>query len=78
MNVNDEAGLGFAILWIQQALVSAYEGNCPLRSVRTGRKSLRWTMELESLRKELRQLFNKCRADKNPHSWDLRGSTGRR
>ena len=69
MNVNDEAGLGLAFLWIQQALVSAYEDNCPLRPVRTGGKSLRW--ELESLRKEVRWLFNKCRADKNLHSWDL-------
>jgi hypothetical protein len=71
MNVNDEAGLGLVILWIQQALVSAYEDNCPLRPVRKGRKSLRWTMELESLWKEVRWLFNKCRADKNPHSWDF-------
>jgi hypothetical protein len=71
MNVNEEAGLGLVILWIQQALVSEYEDNCPLRPVRTGRKSLRWTMELESIRKEVRRLFNKCRADKNPHSWDL-------
>jgi hypothetical protein len=31
MDVNDEAGLGLAILWIQQAPVSAYEDNCPLR-----------------------------------------------
>jgi hypothetical protein len=66
----NEAELGLAILWIQQALVSAYEDNC-LRPVRTGRKSLRWTMELESLRKEVRWLFNKCRADKNPHSWNF-------
>jgi hypothetical protein len=69
--VNDEAGLGLAVLWIQQALVSAYGDNCPLRPVTTGRKSLRWTMELESLRKEVRRLFNKGRAGKNPHSWEL-------
>jgi hypothetical protein len=64
MNVNNEAGLGLATLWIQQALVSAYVDNCPPRPVRTGRKSLRWTMELKFLRKEVRRLFNKCRADK--------------
>ena len=69
MNVNEDAGLGLVIIWIQQALVSEYEDNCPLRPVRTGGKSLRW--ELESLRKEVRWLFNKCRADKNLHSWDL-------
>jgi hypothetical protein len=26
---------------------------------------------LESFRKEVKRLFNKCRSDKNPHSWDL-------
>jgi hypothetical protein len=78
MNVNDETGLGLAILWIRQALVSAYKDNCPLRSGRTGRKSLRWTRELESLRKEVRRLFNKCRADNNPHRWDLYRETQRK
>ena len=39
--------------------------------LKKGRKSLRWTSELESLRREVRQLFNKCRADNNPHSWEL-------
>ena len=35
------------------------------------RKSLRWTSELETLRREARRLFNKYRADNNPHSWEL-------
>jgi hypothetical protein len=56
MNVKDEAGLGLAVYWVQQALISAYEDNCPLRTVRKGRKSLRWTSELESLRREVRRL----------------------
>jgi hypothetical protein len=30
MDMKDEASLGLAILWIQQALLSAYENNCPL------------------------------------------------
>jgi hypothetical protein len=46
MNMKDEAGLGLAVHWIQQALISAYEDNCPLRPARKGRKSLRWTSEL--------------------------------
>ena len=46
MNMKDEAGLGFAVHWIQQALTTAYEDNCPLRPVRRGRKSLKWTSEL--------------------------------
>jgi hypothetical protein len=39
MNMKDGAGLGLAIHWIQQALVSAFEDNCPLRPIRKGRKS---------------------------------------
>jgi hypothetical protein len=30
MSMKDEAGLGLATHWIQQALVSAFEDNCPL------------------------------------------------
>jgi hypothetical protein len=71
MNIKKEAGLGLAVHWVQQALISAYEDNCPLRLVKTGRHFLRWTSEQESLRREVRRLFNKCRADNNPHSWEL-------
>ena len=35
--MEDEAGLGLAVQWIQQALVTAYEENCPFRP--NGRKS---------------------------------------
>ena len=38
MNMKDEAGLGLAVHRIQQALISAYEDNCPLRPTRKGRK----------------------------------------
>ena len=69
--MKDEAGLGLAIDWIQHAPVSAYEDNCPLKPVKTGRQSLRWTVEFETLRRGVRWLFNKCRLDKNPHSWAL-------
>jgi hypothetical protein len=53
MSMKDEAGLGLAIHWIQQALISAFEDKCPLRPIRKGRKSLRWTLELELLRREV-------------------------
>jgi hypothetical protein len=43
MNTKDEAGLGLAVHWVQQALISAYEDNCPPRPAKKGRKSLRWT-----------------------------------
>jgi hypothetical protein len=52
--MKDEAGLGLVVHWVQQALINTYEDNCPLRPVRKGRKSLRWTSELESLRREVR------------------------
>jgi len=71
MDMTSEVGLGLAIGWVQQALVSAYEDNCPLKPIMRGRQTLKWTKELESLRRELRWLFNKCRSDRNPHSWEL-------
>ena len=71
MDMKSEDGLGLAIHSVQQALISAYEDNCPLRPIKTGRQSLKWTVELESLRREVRRLFTKCRSDKNQHSWEL-------
>ena len=66
MNVTDEAGLGLAVLFVQQALISAYEANCPFKPAKTGRSSLKWTFELESLRRGVGQLCNKCLTDMNP------------
>ena len=71
MNVKDEAGLGLDIHWVQQALISAYENNCSRRPVKTRRQSLKWTSELDSLRRGVRRLFKKCRTDNNSHSWEL-------
>jgi hypothetical protein len=48
--------LGLAIHWVQQALISAYEDNCPLKPVKTSKQSLKWTSELESLRRGVRWL----------------------
>ena len=71
MDMKSEAGLGLAIHWVQQALILPYENNCPLRPVKTSSQSWKWTAELESLRRGVRRLFNACRSNKNPHSWDL-------
>jgi len=49
MSMEDKAGLGLAVHWIEQALITVYEDNCPLRPAKKGRKSLKWTSELESL-----------------------------
>ena len=78
MNTEDEAGVGLAVHWIQLALISAYEDNCSLRQVRRGRKCLRWTLELESLRREVRRLFNRCWANNNSHSWEFYREAQRR
>ena len=56
MSMEDEAGLGLAVHWIQQALFIAYEDNCPPRPTKNGKKTLKWTSELESLRREIRQV----------------------
>jgi len=78
MNMNDEAGLGLAVHSVQQTLITTYEDNCPLRPVRKGKTSLRWTSELESLQREVRRLFNRCHADNNSSSWELYRETQRR
>jgi len=76
--MKDEAGLGLAVHWIQQALITAYEDNCPLRPAKKGRKYLKWTSELESLRREVRRLFKRCRANNKPSSWELYREAQRR
>jgi hypothetical protein len=65
MNMKDEAGLGLAVLFVQRALISAYEANCPFKP-KTGRRSLKWTFELVSLRRGVGRLLNKYLTDKNP------------
>ena len=64
MNMKNGAGLGLAIHWLRQALISAYEDNSALRLVRTCRQSLKCTVELESFRREIRRSFNKCLSEK--------------
>jgi len=71
MNMKDEFGLGLAIHWVQQALISASDDNCPLRPVKTGRQSLKWSSELESPRTGVRRPFNNSQKDKNSHRWEL-------
>jgi hypothetical protein len=41
MKMKNEARLGLAIIFVQQALISAYEDNCPLKPVTTERHSLK-------------------------------------
>jgi hypothetical protein len=71
INVKVEAGLGLAIAFVQAALITAYEDNCPLNVGRKGKCSLRWTSKLESLTREVKQLFNKDRRSGTPESWEL-------
>jgi hypothetical protein len=76
MKMKDEARLGLAVLFVQQILISTYEGNCPVKPIRTGRYSLKWTSELRSLSREVRWLFNNCPTGRNSQSSELykRGS----
>ena len=66
MSTENKAGLGLAVHWIQQALITACEDNCPLRPAKNGR----------------RRLFNRCWADNKSSSWELyrelNGDIGRR
>jgi hypothetical protein len=78
MSMKDEAGLGIAAHWLQQVLISAYNDNCPLRPARKGKRSLRWTRELESLRREVRRLFNRRRANNQSQSWEFYREAPRR
>jgi len=78
MSMEDEAGLGLAVYWIQQALITAYEDNCPLRPAKKERKSLKWTSELESIQREVRRLSNTCRANNKSSSWELYREAQRR
>jgi hypothetical protein len=63
MSMQDEAEIALATHWLQRALISAYEKNCPLRPAGKGKRPLRRTEELESLRREVRRLFNRCPAN---------------
>jgi hypothetical protein len=69
--MENETGLGFAVQWIQQYLVTACEENCPFRPTKNDRKSLKWSPEVASLRREVGRLFNTCRPDHKSSSWKL-------
>jgi hypothetical protein len=45
MDMNDDSLLGLAILFVQQAPISAHERNRPLKPAKTGRHSLKLTYE---------------------------------
>jgi hypothetical protein len=57
--MKDEARLGLAILSVQQAIISSYDDNYSLKPAKKGRCSVKWTSELEPLRRGVRWLFNK-------------------
>jgi hypothetical protein len=76
MNLDDETGLVLAIHWVQQALITAYEDNCSLRPIKTGWCSLKWTAELESLRRGVRR--HKSPTDQKLHRWECYREAQRR
>jgi hypothetical protein len=54
-----------------KGLIPVYEKNCPLKPVSTGKHSWKWIYDLKCLRREVKQIFKKCQADKTPESWEL-------
>jgi hypothetical protein len=78
MDLKDEAGLGLTTSYVQEALITAYEDNCLFKIGRKGKCSLMWKSNLESLRREVRQLFNKGRRTGTPRSWELYKEAQRR
>jgi hypothetical protein len=78
MDFKHEAGLGLIISYVQEALLTAYEDNSPLKIGRKGKCSLWWTSDLESLRREVRQFFNKGHRTGTPQSWELYREAHRR
>jgi hypothetical protein len=66
--IRNEAGLGLSFQCLQNALITAYENNCPMRLVKPARNSLSWTARLEVLRRGVRRLFNRGRSDRTPRS----------
>jgi hypothetical protein len=67
----DEAGMGLALQWLQHALITVYENNCPMWLLKSARNSLKWTARLESLRRRVKRFFNKGRRDRTPRSWEF-------
>ena len=82
MYLKIETGLGLEFHRVQQAFVLAYDNNCPLKTITTGRQTLKWTTELKSLRRGVRRLFSICRSLRIRIVWTsierLSGITGRR
>lgn len=76
MNVKDEAALGLAILFIRPEFRPKCQS--PLKPVKTGTYSLKWTPNKESLRRAVSRLFNKGRRGRTPQSSELYRDAQRR
>jgi hypothetical protein len=47
INMKDEAGLGLAVLSVQQAIIPSYDDNCPLKPAKRGKHPVKWALELQ-------------------------------
>jgi len=70
MSMEDEVGLGLAVHWIQEGLITALKIIVLLDLIRKGK--------LESLRREDRRLITRCRANNKSSSWELYKEAQRR
>jgi len=55
--------------YVQQALILALEDNCPLRPVKTGKYSLKWTPS--PLDEQQGGSLNKSQTERTPQGWKL-------
>ena len=55
MTMKHEAGIGLAVLSVMQALILAYENNCFLKSVGTGKHALNGHMGSSCCREVVRR-----------------------
>jgi hypothetical protein len=66
MCTGDEAGLELALNWVQHAMITPYEDNCPLQLVKLARSSPEVDSEIGVPQKRC-----KSRRDQTPRSWEL-------
>ena len=61
VNIKERQQIDLAVESLQDAILYAYQRNCPLKVKRDNRKVSWWNKKLELKRKEVRKLFNKAK-----------------
>ena len=66
-NLQDIVDIDLSADQLQDAIITAYEENCPLKTTKTKKEVPWWNRHLGNLRQETRKLFNKAKITGN---WD--------